>query len=284
MNEPEYRANLPQIAIAGTEITQVLYRGEPVVTFAMIDKVHQRVDGTAGRAYRDNRDRFVEGDDFIELTSDEIRRMSGKGVFPPRTARGTLVTRRGYLKIVKSLNDDTAWAIFDEMIDRYFAVERAVATGNLDFTDYRAAREHRLQFAQNLKMAHLIGLAGPEAAIAANQATTRATGFDTLEAMGVRHLVAPQNDALVVPSDIGLELGLNAIEVNNLLQLHGFQEGKRTKKGKNYWVPTEKGIEHGGTMVVVQRANEQTGSARQLKWPTSIISVLREFMGELIHG
>lgn len=51
-------------------------------------------DGTAGRNFRENRERFVEGEDFIELTSDEIRRMTKAGVFPHRTARGTLLTRR----------------------------------------------------------------------------------------------------------------------------------------------------------------------------------------------
>lgn len=115
------------ILIADTEVHQITFKGEPVVTFAMVDEVHQRPEGTAGRNFRENRDRFVEGKDFIELTSDEIRRMSEAGVFPPRTARGTILTKRGYLKLTKPMNDDRAWQVQGEMIDRYFAVETAKA-------------------------------------------------------------------------------------------------------------------------------------------------------------
>ncbi|WP_428030035.1 hypothetical protein [Ancylobacter sp.] len=71
----------------------------------MVDAIHQRPEGTAGRTSRENRARFVEGEDYVELTSDEIRTMS---IFPVRTARATLITRRGYLKLVKPLADDGA--------------------------------------------------------------------------------------------------------------------------------------------------------------------------------
>lgn len=35
------------------------------------------------------------------------------------------MTRRGYLKVIKSQNDDLAWTVFDDMIDHYFAVPAA---------------------------------------------------------------------------------------------------------------------------------------------------------------
>lgn len=113
------------VSIAGTDVQQIAYKGEPVVTFATVDEVHQRPEGTARRNFNENRTRFVEGEDFVELTSDEIRTMSEAGVFPPRTARGTILTKRGYLKLTKPMNDDRAWQVQGEMIDRYFAVEAA---------------------------------------------------------------------------------------------------------------------------------------------------------------
>jgi len=112
------------IVIGEVETAIIEYRGERVATFDMIDKLHMRPDGTAGRNFRDNRQRFVEGEDFIEVGSDEIRRDLPNGTFSKFTPSGFLVTRRGYLKLVKSLNDDVAWSIFDQMIDRYFAPER----------------------------------------------------------------------------------------------------------------------------------------------------------------
>jgi len=113
-----------RVQIGDVDLDQIFYKGEPVVTFAQIDRAHKRPDGTAKRNYNENKDRFAAGVDFVELTSDEIRTMSEMGAFPPRTARGIIITRRGYLKLVKSLGDDLAWAVFDDMIERYFAAER----------------------------------------------------------------------------------------------------------------------------------------------------------------
>lgn len=114
------------VSIAGTDIQQITYRGDPVVTFTMIDEVHQRPNGTAGRNFRENRERFVEGDDFLSVNQpDEIRRLGferPQGGTPPFVI---LLTRRGYLKLTKPMNDDRAWQVQGEMIDRYFAVEAA---------------------------------------------------------------------------------------------------------------------------------------------------------------
>jgi hypothetical protein len=126
-----------RVQIGDVDLDQIFYRGEPVATFAQIDRAHKRPDGTAKRNFNENKDRFAEGVDFIELTSDEIRTMSVMGAFPPRTARGTIITRRGYLKLVKSLNDDLAWAVFDDMVERYFAAERRQQIPN--FSDPAAA-------------------------------------------------------------------------------------------------------------------------------------------------
>lgn len=120
-----------QVEILGQQITRIEYRGQQVVTYGMIDGLHGRPEGTAKRAVSENKARFVANEDFFELTSYEIRTMSKAGILPKRTARATVFSRRGYLKIVKSFNDDTAWEVFGDMIDRYFIVEelaQAVAT------------------------------------------------------------------------------------------------------------------------------------------------------------
>ncbi|WP_210168924.1 ORF6N domain-containing protein, partial [Mesorhizobium sp. Root552] len=59
--------NLPSISIGGIDIQKITYRDEPVVTFAIVDEVHQRSSGTAGRNFRENKTRFVEGEDFVEI-------------------------------------------------------------------------------------------------------------------------------------------------------------------------------------------------------------------------
>ncbi|MGS8551429.1 ORF6N domain-containing protein, partial [Salmonella enterica] len=51
------------VTINNKQLPAVEYRGQRVVTFAMIDEVHQRPEGTAKDAFNRNRDRFAENID-----------------------------------------------------------------------------------------------------------------------------------------------------------------------------------------------------------------------------
>lgn len=111
----------PLITIGEATIPVVEYRGKRVVTFAMVDHVHQRPDGTAKRNFHDNRHRFVEGEDFIKATRDEFRtdlwESFGFSKFAPS---GILLSQSGYLMLVKSFTDDLAWLVQRELVNRYF--------------------------------------------------------------------------------------------------------------------------------------------------------------------
>lgn len=78
------------------------WKGQRVVTFKEIDLLHERVEGTAGRCFRENKKKFIENEDYYNLTPenikmDEIRRF---GITSPRG--GYLITESGYLMLVKS--------------------------------------------------------------------------------------------------------------------------------------------------------------------------------------
>lgn len=118
------------ITIQNTQLPVAEYRGQRVVTFSMIDDVHNRADGTASRAYRENRDRFIEGEDFFRVSTDEIRR--GK-IYPlSDMARGTVtfLTETGYLMLAKSLTDDLAWQVQRQLVSSYFRQQQAPKTQN----------------------------------------------------------------------------------------------------------------------------------------------------------
>ncbi len=120
----EHSSANTSVQVAGTSIRKITYDGQQVVSLAMIDLVHARVQGTARRTFNENRSRFTEGDDYLILNQpDEIRSLGFTRPQGGTPALVVLITRRGYLKIVKSLNDDMAWAVFDDMIERYFAIE-----------------------------------------------------------------------------------------------------------------------------------------------------------------
>lgn len=107
------------ITINSTELPIVEYRGQRVVTLAMIDQVHKRPDDTAGRNFREHRRRFIEGEDYFQLAKSQNHEIQGFGIEVPN--RGLIIlTEQGYLMIVKSLTDDLAWDVQRQLVNRYF--------------------------------------------------------------------------------------------------------------------------------------------------------------------
>lgn len=49
------------VTIHNTQLPVVEYRGQRVVTLAMVDAVHRRPENTARRNFNENKDRFIEG-------------------------------------------------------------------------------------------------------------------------------------------------------------------------------------------------------------------------------
>ncbi|MBU2741818.1 ORF6N domain-containing protein [Acidithiobacillus thiooxidans] len=111
------------ITIANQNIPLVEYQSQRVVTFAMIDRVHQRPEGTARRNFNQNKSRFINGDDFYTIDSKGLYEFRTSGVFPESANSGTLITESGYLMLVKSFNDDLAWQVQRELVTAYFRVK-----------------------------------------------------------------------------------------------------------------------------------------------------------------
>lgn len=116
------------VNVEGTELSIREYNGQRVVTFRDIDEVHHRPHGTAYRNFRANKRFFNEGRDYVTLhkknQNDEIRLL---GIDVPQ--RGiTLITERGYLKVIKSFNDELSWKVQDALVDAYFVVKNQQPT------------------------------------------------------------------------------------------------------------------------------------------------------------
>ncbi len=98
------------------------FRGQRVVTFQDIDKLHRRVEGTAKRNFNENRLRLVEGTDFFAVPRNEL----GTNFVPNSSDRGNpdikiiLFTESGYLMLVKSFTDELAWQVQRELVHGYF--------------------------------------------------------------------------------------------------------------------------------------------------------------------
>jgi hypothetical protein len=102
------------------------YRGQKVVTFKDIDMVHERVDGTSSRNFRENREKFIENIDYFYIAGDELANFKLATNFAGSNMKELiLITESGYLLIVKSLTDDLAWKVQKQLINIYFRTKNS---------------------------------------------------------------------------------------------------------------------------------------------------------------
>ena len=112
-----------EIMIGTEQITVKEYRGQRVVTFKDIDKVHQRPEGTARKRFNDNKGHFVEGEDYYRISPSEFR--TAIGDMDPRQQNDVvLITESGYLMLVKSFADDLAWKVQRQLVKSYFKIQQ----------------------------------------------------------------------------------------------------------------------------------------------------------------
>ena len=104
------------IKVNKTDLPVKEYRGQRVVTLKEIDEVHERPAGTARKRFNDNRDHFIEGEDYFVRNTDEAFREYG--ISAPNGL--TVITESGYLMLVKSFTDDLAWEVQRALVNTYF--------------------------------------------------------------------------------------------------------------------------------------------------------------------
>lgn len=113
------------VMVADKALSIVEYQGQRVVTFAMIDEVHGRPEGTARKRFNDNKDHFVDGEDYYSVDSTQKSELRTFGIEVPN--RGlTLMTESGYLMLVKSFTDDLAWKVQKQLVKGYFKAKELV--------------------------------------------------------------------------------------------------------------------------------------------------------------
>lgn len=113
------------IQINNKDLSVKEFKGQRVVTFKDIDRLHERKEGTAKRNFNENKRHFIEGNDYFfvkpkDVEGYEIRtsEINNSGTY--------LITESGYLMIVKSLRDDLAWEVQRELVKNYFRMKSLV--------------------------------------------------------------------------------------------------------------------------------------------------------------
>lgn len=98
-----------------------------MVALADIDKVHERVEGTAKRNFNENKSHLLENEDYYMIKGEELKKLKQSTKFVLSNARSIiLLTESGYLLLVKSFTDDLAWKVQRDLVNTYFKFQEVM--------------------------------------------------------------------------------------------------------------------------------------------------------------
>lgn len=125
------------IKINNADLSVKEFDGQRVVTFKDIDMLHERVEGTAGRNFRENKKHLIENEDYFSIKGNELKSFKQATNFVGSNAKEIiLITESGYLMLVKSLQDDLAWKVQRELVNNYFRVKEVINSKKL-FNEFK---------------------------------------------------------------------------------------------------------------------------------------------------
>ncbi|PEA91968.1 ORF6N domain-containing protein [Bacillus thuringiensis] len=239
------------------------FNGQRVVMFKDIDELHERVAGTAGRNFRENKEQFIEGEDYFYLTGEKLRGFKQTTNFVGSQAKElVLITQMGYLMLVKSLQDDLAWHVQRQLVNNYFKV-----TGKKVIQPSK--KPVNLVFRQEMDIAKtLASVAGVKEGIAYAVAIERAEQKTGENFSSYKKLLptATHETGFLNPTQIGERIGLKARGVNQLI----LKEGLQVKK-EGEWRLTDEGKKYGEELPFARNGH----SGYQIQWNESVVERLQ---------
>lgn len=118
------------MTIQGVQVERMEYREQPVVTLRMVDKLHQKPMDAAKKAFKYHKERFIRNEDYFVAPYAEWLKVGGEKFTPPEKANNLgqiiLLTKTGYLMVVKTFTDDRAWRVQRELVNTYFAAKKMI--------------------------------------------------------------------------------------------------------------------------------------------------------------
>lgn len=103
------------------------YKSIRVLTTQQIAEAYGTDGKTISYNFNHNKDRYSEGKHFICLTGDELRAFREIHDLPTNLNKIYLWTEKGAFLHAKSLNTDTAWDVYDRLVDNYFEKKKPMS-------------------------------------------------------------------------------------------------------------------------------------------------------------
>lgn len=104
------------------ELQRVEYNGTLVLTTQQIAEAYETEQQIVTNNFNRNKDRYIAGKHYICLMGDELKEFRAKNQNDvlPNANKFYLWTKKGAFLHAKSLNTDTAWEVYDRLVDDYF--------------------------------------------------------------------------------------------------------------------------------------------------------------------
>ena len=144
MKETANSSSTAMVSIQGKEIPCIEYKGQRVVTFRMVDQVHEKAEGTANRTFNRHKKQFRHGEDYFKVPSAEMAVILNRTDSPiQEMARNSaiLITEDGYYLLVKPFDDQLSWDVQRQMRSGYFLARQLIENPRQDERRQRALED-----------------------------------------------------------------------------------------------------------------------------------------------
>lgn len=106
------------------ELVITEYNDIRVLTTQQLAECYGTDSKTISYNFNHNKDRYIEGKHYVCLTGDDLRAFRENHDLPSNINKVYLWTEKGTFLHAKSLNTDSAWEVYDRLIETYFTVKK----------------------------------------------------------------------------------------------------------------------------------------------------------------
>ena len=215
-------------------------------------------DNAITNIHRRNKDRLDKFSTGVKLTQVEGSRTVTREVI--------LYDFKGLLEVCRYSQQPNANAVIDKLWEIADEIRR---TGS-----YSVKEEQQIDPMQGARMIfEAAKIKDNQLALALDKIYSSYTGRSALQTAGIV-LLAPTNNQLLNPTQIGKHFGVSARKINELLIEADYQ--RKTEAG---YEPTELGAAY-AVMQDTGKAHSNGTPIRQLKWDSSIVDELQDYFTE----
>ncbi|MDP4267025.1 MAG: ORF6N domain-containing protein [Bacteroidota bacterium] len=106
-----------------SNLIPIEYKSQKILTTQQLAECYETETDNISRNYLRNQDKYIPGVHFYVLEGDELKAFRASGQIdglPMNVNRMFLWTERGAFRHAKSLNNDKAWEVYDQLVENYF--------------------------------------------------------------------------------------------------------------------------------------------------------------------